>query len=221
MLRAAMRSRCPRCPQCGQENWRPLGLGTRWWHWGQVEEVPRSSTRTIRMPTTAALSMSAPIRWVRRQAWSRQFCFLPRSAWVMPWGSPTTRVPTRCSIAQSMTVFAASWWACRTRRRCRASARRCVCAQFAPAAAAALAPPGRFRAHVALAGFGIGEVESFFGADRPPRHQQCLVVDHDRIRMDDPQIHSTDSIRVDVRGLDGDRGGDVDDEASGVCEQRD
>jgi hypothetical protein len=93
-------------------------------------------------------------------------------------------------------------------------------AEVAPAATAALAATRCFRAHVPLAGFGVGEVESFLGADRPPRHQQRLVVDRDRIRVDDPQIHSCDSIRVHVRRLDGDGGGDVNDEASGVDEQR-
>jgi hypothetical protein len=44
MLAAAIRSRCPVCPQCGQVKFRPAGLGTRRLHAGQVEDVPRSST---------------------------------------------------------------------------------------------------------------------------------------------------------------------------------
>jgi hypothetical protein len=46
---------------------RPRGLGTRWWQRGQVEEVPRSSTRTTVIPARVALSVRAPVRWVRRQ----------------------------------------------------------------------------------------------------------------------------------------------------------
>ena len=43
LLAAATRSRCPPCPQCGQQNTLLVGLGTRREHLGQVEEVPRSS----------------------------------------------------------------------------------------------------------------------------------------------------------------------------------
>ena len=42
MLAAAIRSRCPPCPQCGQENTRPAGLGTRRAHLGQVDDVRRA-----------------------------------------------------------------------------------------------------------------------------------------------------------------------------------
>jgi hypothetical protein len=44
MLAAAIRSRWPWCPQCGQRKSRPAGFGTRRAQQGQVEEVPRSST---------------------------------------------------------------------------------------------------------------------------------------------------------------------------------
>ena len=94
-------------------------------------------------------------------------------------------------------------------------------AEFAPAATPALAPPWGFGAQVAGAGFGIGEMESFLGADRPPRHQQRLVVEGDCVRVDDPQIHASNSIRIHLRRLDRDRGGDIDDETFGVDEQRD
>jgi hypothetical protein len=68
MLAAATRSRCPSCPQCGQVNRRPAGLGTRWAHAGQVEDVPRSSTNVTVIPATSALSRSALIRCPTRHA---------------------------------------------------------------------------------------------------------------------------------------------------------
>ena len=62
-------------------------------------------------------------------------------------------------------------------------------------------------------------MQSFLRADRPPGDEQCLVVDRDRVRVDDPEVDSADSLWVDIRGQDGDGGGDVDDETSRVDEQ--
>ena len=68
MLAAATRSRWPPCPQCGQENTRPAGLGTRREHLGQVEEVPRSSTSMTVIPAVSAFparARPAPTRRAR------------------------------------------------------------------------------------------------------------------------------------------------------------
>jgi hypothetical protein len=122
MFRAPTRSRWHRCPQCGQEKQRPLGLGTDLWHSGQVEDVPRSFTSTTLMPASSALSDRHPSRWVRRQLRSARFWRCPQSLVVMPLGSPTTTVPTWWFTSHATTDLAASWWAWRTLRRWRASA---------------------------------------------------------------------------------------------------
>jgi len=111
MFAAPTRSRCPLYPQCGQPNALPFGLGTLRRHSGHVDEVPRSSTSTTRMPARFALSFKAPMRCVRRQLRSRRFWRLPASLLQMPSGSPTRRVPTLWPIAQATTALAASWWA--------------------------------------------------------------------------------------------------------------
>jgi hypothetical protein len=129
MLAAATRSRWPYCPQCGQVKFRPAGLGTRRPHRGQVEDVPRSSTRSTLIAAASALSDRARIRCPTRQSRVRWLCLRPALRVSTPRGSPTARVPTRCSTAQAMTWLAASCWAWRTRRACRAAAvrslRRC------------------------------------------------------------------------------------------------
>jgi hypothetical protein len=156
MLAAATRSRCPRCPQCGQLNTRPAGLGTRRAHDGQVEDVPRSSTSRTAIPAAAALSRKTAIRWPSRQSRVRWLCRCPAGRPRTPRGSPTARVPARCATAQFTTVLAASCWACRTRRACRASAarwrRRCArhrrdhrCPGFGARRAAARLRPLRSR----------------------------------------------------------------------------
>jgi len=68
MLAAAVRSRWPFCPQCGQLKFRPAGLGTRRAQLGQVEEVPRSSARCTLIPAASALSDSTRIRCPIRQS---------------------------------------------------------------------------------------------------------------------------------------------------------
>jgi len=120
MLAAATRSRCPPCPQCGQGNTRPAGLGTRREHLGQVEEVPRSSTSVTVIPAVSALSARARIRWPIRQSRTRWLGLRPAFPARTPRGSPTARVPIRCCTAQLIRARAASCWAGRTRRRCRA-----------------------------------------------------------------------------------------------------
>ena len=57
MMAAADRSRWPVNWQTGQARTRPAGLGTREWQAGQVEEVPRSSTKVRLIPAAWALSM--------------------------------------------------------------------------------------------------------------------------------------------------------------------
>jgi hypothetical protein len=130
MLAAATRSRCPCCPQCGQVKFRPAGFGTRRAQRGQVEEVPRSSARCTVIPAASALSDRARIRCPTRQSRVRWLCRRPDFRCSTPRGSPTARVPIRCSRAQMMTYSAASCWAWRTRRACRAcvfrSLRRCL-----------------------------------------------------------------------------------------------
>jgi hypothetical protein len=71
MLAAAIRSRCPSCPQCGHRKFRPAGLGTRREHEGQVEDVPRSSTSVTVIPAASALSLRALMRWPTRQSRTR------------------------------------------------------------------------------------------------------------------------------------------------------
>ena len=124
MLAAATRLRCPACPQCGQEKTRPAGLGTRRAHAGHVEEAPRSSTSLTVIPAACALSRRARIKCPIRQARTRWLCRRPASRLRTPRGSPTASVPILPATAQPMTVLAASCWACRTRRWCRASAAR-------------------------------------------------------------------------------------------------
>jgi hypothetical protein len=63
MLVAAVRSRWPVNWQPGQASARPAGLGMRDWQAGQVEDVPRSSTRARLIPATSALSFRTAIRW--------------------------------------------------------------------------------------------------------------------------------------------------------------
>jgi short chain dehydrogenase len=65
---AVVRSRCPACPQCGQRKFRPAGLGARREQCGQVEDVPRSSTRLMVIPAASALSFRARMRWPTRQS---------------------------------------------------------------------------------------------------------------------------------------------------------
>src|SRR5260370_23113697 len=105
MFRAPTRSRWPRCPQCGQENKRPLGLGTALLHSGQVDDVPRSFTSTTLIPASFPLSDSHPSRWVGLQLRSPRFCRSPQPLVVIPLGSPTTPVPTRCATSQATPDF--------------------------------------------------------------------------------------------------------------------
>src|SRR5690242_4243917 len=91
---------------------------------GQVEEVPRSSVNTKVIPAASALSLSATIRWPIRQSLVRWLCRRPALSLSTPRGSPAARVPIRLATAHAMTVVAASCWAWRTRRRCRASTKR-------------------------------------------------------------------------------------------------
>jgi len=56
MLAAADRSRWPVNWQAGQASTRPAGLGIRDRQAGQVEEVPRSSTRARLIEAASALS---------------------------------------------------------------------------------------------------------------------------------------------------------------------
>jgi hypothetical protein len=107
ILAAATRSRCPQCPQCGQLNVLPAGLGTRRVHAGQVEEVPRSSTKVTVIPLACALSDRARISCPTRQERTRWLCRRPASRPSTPRGSPTASVPTRCPTAQPMTILAA------------------------------------------------------------------------------------------------------------------
>ncbi len=58
MLAAPTTSRWARSPQWPQTKPRPLGFATRAAQHGQLDEVPRSSTRTTAMPATSALSLS-------------------------------------------------------------------------------------------------------------------------------------------------------------------
>jgi len=56
MLAAAVRSRWPVNWQAGQASTRPGGLGTRLAQTGQVEDVPRSSTRARPIPANSGAS---------------------------------------------------------------------------------------------------------------------------------------------------------------------
>ncbi len=88
---------------------------------GQIT-VPEGIVTVI--PACWALSARALIRWPRRQSRVRRLCRRPAGMASTPRGSPTARVLTRQAAAQVITVWAASCWASRTRRRCRASASR-------------------------------------------------------------------------------------------------
>ena len=77
MLAAATRSRCPPCPQCGQENTRPAGLGTRREHLGQVEEVPRSSTSVMVIPAAVWTTLVVPGPMIRGIKLPRLEIFAP------------------------------------------------------------------------------------------------------------------------------------------------
>ncbi len=67
--------------------------------------------------------------------------------------------------------------------------------ETAPPAAASLTPTGCLGAHVSGAGFGVGQMEPFLGADRPCRDQQPLIPRGNRIGVDDPQIDARDPAR--------------------------
>jgi hypothetical protein len=86
--------------------------------------VPRSSASVTVIPACSALSRRTVMRRPIRQSRTRRLCRRPAGRFRTPRGSPAARVPTRRAVAQSMTMAAASCWAWRTRRRCRASARR-------------------------------------------------------------------------------------------------
>jgi hypothetical protein len=77
ILAAADRSRWPVYWQAGQVSTRPGGLGIRLAQAGQVEEVPRSSTRVRLIAAAPALSVSAAIRWPIRQSLVRWLCRRP------------------------------------------------------------------------------------------------------------------------------------------------
>ena len=86
MLAAAERSRWPVNWQAGQANTRPGGLGTRDRQAGQVEEVPRSSTRVRLIPAASALSFRTAIRWPMLQSRVRWLCRRPASRFRTPRG---------------------------------------------------------------------------------------------------------------------------------------
>jgi hypothetical protein len=60
MLAAAIRSRCPVCPQCGQWKLRPAGLGTRRLQAGQVDDVPQSADEVADPPVPDTLVVAPP-----------------------------------------------------------------------------------------------------------------------------------------------------------------
>jgi hypothetical protein len=87
MVNAAARSRCPANRQWGQVITLPRGLLIFCWQLGQVDEVPRSSTKHTRIPANAALSCR--MRRVRPicHCRNRRLCRRPagrlrNSAWV-------------------------------------------------------------------------------------------------------------------------------------------
>ena len=213
MLAAATRSRWPWCPQCGQVKFRPAGLGTRRAQDGQVEDVPRSSTRCTVIPAAWALSDRTRIRCPTRQSRVLWLCRRPAFRCRTPRGSPTARVPILCRIAQVMTSLAASCWACVTRRACRASAFRSRAGASATAVTPAV-PAGGAGGGGPAAALAVAQVLAALGADGPPGHQQPLPVRAgDGIRVDDAQVDPGRPGRV--RGLpvgvprDGDLGGHV------------
>src|SRR6185437_9811531 len=105
MLAAATRSRCPACPQCGQVKFRPAGLGTRRAQRGQVEDVPRSSTRRTVIPAASALSDRVRIRCPTRQSRVRWLCRRPALRCRTPRGFPTARAPIIASPATEKGFF--------------------------------------------------------------------------------------------------------------------
>jgi len=121
MVNAAARSRCPANRQWWQVITLPRGLLILCLQAGQVDEVPRSSTRYTRIPARAALSCTMRRVWPICHCRSRRLCRRPARWSRVPRGSPTVSVPIRCSTAQSITVVVASCRACRTRRWCRPS----------------------------------------------------------------------------------------------------
>ncbi len=138
MLAAATRSRCPWCPQCGQRKLRPAGLGTRRRKRGRWRRCPARRPAGQRSRRPRPCRLRARIRCPTRQSLVRWLCRRPAPRLRTPRGSPTASVPTLCSTAQDTTVLAASCWAWRTRRRCRASAARSLTAVLPPAAGPAL-----------------------------------------------------------------------------------
>jgi hypothetical protein len=73
MLTAPTMSRWACRPQVEQEKFLPLGLGTRLAQFGQVDEVPRSSTRLTSMPAAYALSVNTLMSCPKRQLRTARF----------------------------------------------------------------------------------------------------------------------------------------------------
>jgi hypothetical protein len=174
MLAPPTRSRCPVSPQYGQCNVRPEGLGTRRLQDGQVEDVPRSSTRTAVMPACSALSCRVRRRWPIRQSLTRLLCLRPAARSRTPQGSPIFRVPTRRATDQAITSAAASW--------CPGDPPVVGGFLLALPGAGLLPPPrpllaqlGRPPPRRLRPPFRIGQVQVGLRADRPARDQQALA----------------------------------------------
>ena len=197
MLAAATRSRCPSCPQCGQLKFRPAGLGTRRAQRGQVEDVPRSSTRCTVIPAASALSDRARIRCPTRQSRVRWLCRRPALRSSTPRGSPTARVPIRLLHGPGDDLLGGLVLGLADPPG--------VPGLGFPLAAAVLAPPAR----PALPGLGgaggggagaalaVAQVLPAFGPDRPPGHQQPLPFrSGGGVGVDDAQVDPGGPARV-------------------------
>jgi hypothetical protein len=185
--------------------------------------APRRAGRQGRTPDACAFGhVSAQRRRLdKMSAWPHAVSAIGST----PRGSPTARVPAR-RAAQPITMLAASCWAWRTRRRCRASASRCARRCWRHPPGSGLAGSGRAAGGGAAAGLGVGVVLVVLGADRPPGHQQPFTRGpDDRVGVDDAQIDPGHPARVGFlpgrAGSDRHLGGHVGPQPARVEQQRD
>jgi len=92
-------------------------------------------------------------------------------------------------------------------------------AELAPAFGASLARPRLLGGHLAVPGLGVGEMQTVLGPQGPARDQESLLGGGSRDGVDDSQIDTSDSVRVEVVVLGFETGGDVEDEPAGVDEE--
>ncbi len=175
------------------------------------------------IPARVALSMSAPVRCVRRHVvLTRRFWRRPALRSVIPFGSPTTRVPTRRATAQATTVLAASWWARRILAMCLRSASRCASRSRRHRRLPRSTSTRRLPAHAGVAPLGVLKVEAFLRPQRTTGHDQGVTIgSHRRERVDDAHIYPRHSTGIESKGIDRDYRAHIHEEPPEFADQSD